>query len=44
MIAKGSLSLAEIGRQLRVLYARSTPETVPGRLQGLIEQLAEKDE
>ncbi|MBE7197084.1 MAG: response regulator [Parafilimonas terrae] len=43
VIPKGSLSLAEIGRQLRVLYARSTPETVPGRLQGLIEQLAEKD-
>lgn len=43
VIPKGSLSLAEIGRQLRVLYARSTPETVPGRLQGLIEQLAERD-
>ncbi len=43
VIPKGSLSLAEIGRQLRVLYARATPDTVPGRLQGLIEQLAEKD-
>ncbi|MCJ2026160.1 response regulator [Methylobacterium sp. J-067] len=43
VISKGSLSLAEIGRQLRVLYARSVNETVPGRIQGLIEQLAEKD-
>ncbi len=43
VISKGTLSLAEIGRQLRVLYARSTPETVPGHLQGLIEQLAERD-
>ena len=43
VIPKGSLSLAEIGRQLRVVYARSVPEAVPGRLQTLIEQLAEKD-
>ena len=43
VIPKGSLSLAEIGRQLRVLYSRSGNETVPGRIQGLIEQLAEKD-
>ena len=43
VIAKGSMSLAEIGRQLRVLYARSASEPVPGRLQGLIEQLAEQD-
>ncbi|MCJ2093438.1 response regulator [Methylobacterium sp. J-072] len=43
VIAKGSMSLAEIGRQLRVLYARSAAEPVPGRLQGLIERLAEND-
>ena len=43
VIAKGSMSLAEIGRQLRLLYARSASEPVPGRLQGLIERLAEKD-
>ncbi|WP_449411522.1 response regulator [Methylobacterium komagatae] len=43
VITKGSLSLAEIGRQLRVLYARSDSETMPGRIQGLIDQLAEKD-
>jgi PAS domain S-box-containing protein len=43
VISKGSLSLAEIGRQLRVVYARATPEPVPGRLQSLIEQLAEND-
>ncbi|MGH1575484.1 NepR family anti-sigma factor [Methylobacterium sp. P31] len=43
VIAKGSMSLAEIGRQLRLLYAHSASEPVPGRLQGLIERLAEKD-
>jgi hypothetical protein len=43
VIAKGSMSLAEIGRQLRVLYARSASEPVPGQLQGLIARLAEQD-
>jgi CheY-like chemotaxis protein len=43
VIAKGSMSLAEIGRQLRLLYARSAMEPVPGQLQGLIDRLAEKD-
>ncbi|GAN48579.1 response regulator [Methylobacterium radiotolerans] len=43
VIAKGSMSLAEIGRQLRVLYARSATEPVPGQLQGLLDRLAEKD-
>ena len=43
VIAKGSMSLAEIGRQLRLLYARSAHEPVPGRLQGLIDRLAEKE-
>ncbi|KZC02905.1 Autoinducer 2 sensor kinase/phosphatase LuxQ [Methylobacterium radiotolerans] len=43
VIAKGSMSLAEIGRQLRVLYARSASEPVPGQLQGLLDRLAEKD-
>ncbi|MDP4025090.1 response regulator [Methylobacterium sp. NEAU 140] len=43
VIAKGSMSLAEIGRQLRALYARTPAEPVPGRLQGLIDRLAETD-
>ena len=43
VIAKGSMSLAEIGRQLRLLYACSAMEPVPGQLQGLIDRLAEKD-
>ena len=43
VIAKGSMSLAEIGRQLRVLYARSASEPVSGQLQGLIARLAEQD-
>ncbi|WP_267358222.1 MULTISPECIES: response regulator [unclassified Methylobacterium] len=43
VIAKGSMSLAEIGRQLRVLYARSANEPVPGQLQGLIARLAEQE-
>ena len=43
VIAKGSMSLAEIGRQLRVLYTRAAHAPVPGRLQGLIDRLAEND-
>ena len=43
VIVKGSLSLAEIGRQLRTLYAQSAAEPVPSGLQGLIDRLAERE-
>ena len=41
LIVKGSMSLAEIGRQLRSLYARPDETPLPGRLRGLIERLKE---
>ncbi|HEV7439458.1 MAG TPA: response regulator [Methylobacterium sp.] len=43
IILKGSLSLAEIGRQLRTLYAREPDSPVPSGMQGLIDRLAAKD-
>ena len=43
VIEKGSLSLAEIGRQLRVLYARETTTPVPAGMQGLLDALAARD-
>ena len=39
LIVKGSMSLAEIGRQLRDLYARQDRTPLPGEIQGLIERL-----
>ncbi|GJD79429.1 response regulator [Methylobacterium gregans] len=42
VIVKGSLSLGEIGRQLRALYARENAP-VPQGMQGLIDRLAERD-
>jgi PAS domain S-box-containing protein len=39
LIIKGSMSLAEIGRQLRDLYARHDRTPLPGEIQGLIERL-----
>ncbi|WP_342151180.1 response regulator [Methylorubrum sp. SB2] len=39
LIVKGSMSLAEIGRQLRDLYARTDRTPLPGEIQGLIERL-----
>jgi PAS domain S-box-containing protein len=43
VIVKGSLSLAEIGRQLRTLYAQAADAPVPSGLQGLIDRLAERE-
>ena len=43
VIVKGSLSLAEIGRQLRSLYAQAATEPVPGSMQGLIDRLKERE-
>ncbi|MDR7038990.1 PAS domain S-box-containing protein [Methylobacterium sp. BE186] len=43
VILKGSLSLAEIGRQLRALYAREPDAPVPSGMQGLIDRLAERE-
>ncbi|MFD0936688.1 response regulator [Methylobacterium trifolii] len=43
VIAKGSLSLAEIGRQLRALYAREVAGPVPSGMQGLLDQLAARE-
>ena len=39
LIVKGSMSLSEIGRQLRDLYARQDRTPLPGEIQGLIERL-----
>ncbi len=39
LIVKGSMSLAEIGRQLRDLYDRHDRAPLPGEIQGLIERL-----
>ncbi|WP_336489960.1 hybrid sensor histidine kinase/response regulator [Methylobacterium nigriterrae] len=44
VILKGSLSLAEIGRQLRTLYAREPDAPVPSGMQGLIDRLAAKED
>ena len=43
VIEKGSLSLAEIGRQLRVLYAREVSAPVPKSMQGLLDALAARE-
>ncbi|WP_375455545.1 response regulator [uncultured Methylobacterium sp.] len=43
VIEKGSLSLAEIGRQLRVLYAREVSAPVPQAMQGLLDALAARE-
>ena len=43
VIEKGSLSLAEIGRQLRVLYAREASAPVPQGMQGLLDALAARE-
>ena len=43
VILKGSLSLAEIGRQLRALYACEAEAPVPSGMQGLIDRLAERE-
>ena len=40
LIIKGSMSLSEIGRQLRDLYARQEGGPLPGKIQGLIEKLS----
>ncbi|MEH3144861.1 MAG: response regulator [Methylobacterium frigidaeris] len=39
VIVKGSLSLNEIGRHLRTMYALQSTEPVPATLQGLIDEL-----
>jgi CheY-like chemotaxis protein len=43
VILKGSLSLAEIGRQLRALYAREADAPVPEGMRGLIDRLAARE-
>ncbi|UHC14576.1 response regulator [Methylobacterium currus] len=40
VIVKGSVSLSEIGRLLRNMYADRVPDAVPASLQGLIDELA----
>ncbi|TGD94981.1 hybrid sensor histidine kinase/response regulator [Methylobacterium nonmethylotrophicum] len=39
VIVKGSVSLSEIGRLLRAMYAERVPDAVPASLQGLIDEL-----
>ncbi len=39
VIVKGSVSLGEIGRHLRTIYAVQNQEPVPAALQGLIDEL-----
>ncbi|GJD44651.1 Sensor histidine kinase RcsC [Methylobacterium cerastii] len=43
VIEKGSLSIAEIGRQLRVLYAREASAPLPQGMQGLLDALAARE-
>ncbi|MGE7414983.1 response regulator [Methylobacterium tarhaniae] len=40
VIVKGSVSLGEIGRLLRNMYAGQVPDAVPASMQGLIDELA----
>ncbi|KMO34052.1 histidine kinase, partial [Methylobacterium variabile] len=44
VIVKGSISLSEIGRLLRAMYAERVPDAVPASLQGLIDELAARTE